>query len=381
MRTLRPSPSFAALSFLLMAFAGLTACSKKSDTAAAPLVVRDVQLTPVRIEQLPDTVDAVGTVQASESATLSSQVMGTVASVTAREGDRVRAGQSLISIDAAQLRSETERAQASAGTAAQAIAAAESDASLAASTLKRYAALKEQKSVSPQEFDEVQAKSQAAAAHLEMVRSQQREAMAAESTARTMQGYTRIHAPFDGVVTERRVDPGALATPGSPLLTIEKSGVLRLEVSVDESLLQTVRLGEMVPVRIDALRIDALGGSSVNGKVSQIVPAADPGSRSFVVKIDLPSEAGLRSGMFGRAEFAHGSKAVMLVPATSVVTHGSLQSVYVVGPNQVVEARYISVGAGHGKDLEVLSGLSSGEMVVNAPAERDLAGKRVEAKQ
>ena len=374
MSALRSSFSFAALSLTLIAGADLTACSKKPEAATEPVVVRDAQVTQLKNSQAPDTVDAVGTVQATESATLSSQVMGTVASVTVREGDRVRAGQSLISIDAAQLRSETERAQASVGATAQAIVAAESDAGLAASTLKRYRTLKEQKSVSPQEFDEVQAKSRAASAHLEMARSQQHEAMAAVSTARTMQGYTRIHAPFNGVVTERKVDPGAMATPGSPLLTIEKSGALRLEVSVDESLLQTVRIGVKIPVTIDAL-----GGSSIDGKVSQILPAADPGSRSFVVKIDLPSEAGLRSGMFGRAQLAHGSKTVLLVPFASVVTHGSLHSVYVVGPNQIVESRYVTIGTAHGSDVEVLSGLSPGEVVVKTPGDRELAGKRFEA--
>ena len=190
----------------------------------------------------------VGTVRAAESATLSSQVMGTVTSIAVREGDHVRAGQTLLSIDAAQLASQTDRAHASVVAMGQQVAAAESDAALAASTLKRFEMLKAQKSVSPQEFDEVESRSKAASARLAMVRSQEGEARAAESAARTMQGYTRIHAPFNGIVTERKVDPGAMATPGSPLLTIEKAGALRLEVSVDESLLSFVHAGASIPV-------------------------------------------------------------------------------------------------------------------------------------
>ena len=131
----------------------------------------------------------------AESATLSSQVMGTVASIAVREGDHVRAGQTLLTIDAAQLSSQADRAHASVVAMGQQIAAAESDAALAASTLKRFEMLKAQKSVSPQEFDEVQSRSQAASARLAMVRSQEGEAKAAEAAARTMQGYTRIHAP------------------------------------------------------------------------------------------------------------------------------------------------------------------------------------------
>jgi RND family efflux transporter MFP subunit len=373
MKNFRSYLPFAAV---LVAFAGLTACSKKTETAATPEVVRGIHVFQTANQKLPETVDTVGTVRAVESATLSSQVMGTIASIAVREGDHARAGQTLISIDAAQFASQADRAHASVLAVGQQIAAAESDAALAASTLKRYEMLKAQKSVSPQEFDEVQSRSQAASARLAMVRSQEGEARAAESAARTMQGYTRIHAPFDGIVTERKVDPGAMATPGSPLLTIEKAGPLRLEVSVDESLLSFVRKGASIPVMIDTL-----GREPLDGKVTQIVPAADPGSRSFLVKVDLPTAPGLHSGMFGHALLVRGSKDTLLIPRTAVIAHGSMQSVYAVGQNRIAELRYISVGNLHGNEIEVLSGLSAGETVVDAPGERELSGKRIEVQQ
>jgi RND family efflux transporter MFP subunit len=361
---------------ILAAFAGLTACSKKTEIATTPEVVRGVRVFQTTTQKLPETVDTVGTVRAVESAALSSQVMGTVASIAVREGDHVRAGQILLSIDAAQLASQVDRAHASVVAMGQQIASAESDAALAASTLKRFDMLKAQKSVSPQEFDEIQSRSQAASARLAMVRSQESEARAAEAAARTMLGYTRIRAPFDGVITERRVDPGVMATPGSPLLTIEKAGALRLEVSVDESLLSLVRAGASIPVTIDTL-----GSEPMNGRVTQIVPAADPVSRSFLVKIDLPVVPGLHSGMFGHALLLRGSKDTLLIPRTAVIVHGSMQGVYVVGQNQILELRYISAGNLHGNDMEVLSGLSAGETVVDSPGDRELGGKRIEVQQ
>lgn len=360
----------------LAAFAGLTACSKKAETSVTPEVVRGVRVFQTTNQRLPETVDTVGTVRARESATLSSQVMGTVTSIAVREGDHVRAGQVLLSIDAAQLSSQADRAHASFVAMGQQVAAAESDAALAASTLRRFEMLKAQKSVSPQEFDEVESRSKAASARLAMVRSQEGEARAAESAARTMQGYTRIRAPFDGIVTERKVDPGAMATPGSPLLMIEKAGALRLEVSVDESLLSFVHAGASIPVVIDTL-----SSQTVAGKVTQIVPAADPGSRSFLVKIDLPTAPGLHSGMYGHAQLLKGSKDVLVIPRTAVIAHGSMQSVYVVGQNHIAELRYISVGNPHGNEVEVLSGLSAGETVIDSPGERELSGKRIEAQQ
>ena len=126
--------------------------------------------------------------------------------------------------------------------------------------------------------------------------------------------------------------------------------------------------------------IDTLGGQPVDGKVAQIVPAADPASRSFLVKIDLPSASGLHSGMFGHALLLRGSKDV-LIPRTAVIAHGSMQSVYVIGQNQIASLRYISAGNLHGNEIEVLSGLSAGETVVDSPGERELSGKRIEVQQ
>ncbi len=368
--------SYFSLAVVLLTIAGMTACSKKTEISATPEVVRDVVVFQTANQKLPETVDAVGTVRAVESATLSSQVMGTITSITVREGDHVRAGETLISIDAAQLASQVERAHASVLAMGQQIAAAESDAALAASTLKRFEMLKEQKSISPQEFDEVQSRAQAASARLAMVRSQEGEAKAAEAAARTMQGYTRIHAPFDGVVTERKADPGVMATPGSPLLTIEKAGALRLEISVDESLLPLVHAGASIPVRIDTL-----GSEPADGKVTEIVPAANPGSRSFTVKISLPAVPGLHSGMYGHALLQRGTKDVLIIPRSAVTVHGSMQCVYVIGQNHIAQLRYISVGNPSGNEIEVLSGLSAGETVIDSSGERELSGKRIEVQQ
>jgi RND family efflux transporter MFP subunit len=373
MKNIRPFVFFAVV---LAAFAGLTACSKKAEPSATPELVGGVHVFQTTMQKLPETVNLVGTVRASESATVSAQVMGTVTNIAVREGDHVRAGQVLLAINAAQLASEADRAHAAVVAVKQQVAAAQSDAALAASTLQRFEMLKAQKSVSPQEFDEVQSRSQAASARLAMVRAQEGEAKAAEAAARTMQGYMRVHAPFDGIVTERKVDPGAMATPGSPLLTVERAGPLRLEIPVDESLLPSVRAGASIVVVIDAP-----GGSPVAGKIAQIVPAADPASRSFLVKIDLPATPGLHSGMSGHAMLEHGTRDVLMISRSAIVTHGSMQSVYVVGQDQIAAVRYISTGNVHGDEAEVLSGLSAGESVVSSPAERDLGGKRIEVQQ
>ncbi len=362
------------LAALLAGVALATACSSEKKPAVATAeTVRDVAVVPVQPATVPDRFEAVGTVHASEMAQLAAQIMGNVVSVNVHEGDRVRRGQVLVVLDESQPRAGLERATAAVQAADHESVAAEADYTLAAATMKRYQELFEKKSVSPQEFDEVKARFQAASARRDGAHAAQAEAKAAQAQARTVLEYTRIRAPFDGVVTEKRVDPGALAAPGMPLLTVEGAGRFRLEATVDESNLRAVHEGGAVPVRIDAL-----GDNQWQAKVVQIVPAADPGSRSFVVKLELPANPSLRSGLFGRAYFSRGERQSLLVPQAAVVNRGQLQAVYVLGQDKVADLRYITLGARDGDSVEVLSGLQAGDRLVANPAGRELGGKRVE---
>jgi RND family efflux transporter MFP subunit len=352
---------------------GFSACgAEKKAATAAPEVIRDVAVLDVRLTPVPDVFEAVGTVRAAQSAQLAAQVMGNIIAVNVREGDLVKRGQVLAVIDDAQPRAGVERAQAMVSAADHEAAAAESEQTLAAATLKRYQDLFEKKAVSPQEFDEVKARFQAASARQEMARSGRAQAKAALAQAQTMLSFTRIQAPFDGVITEKRVEPGALAAPGMPLLVIEGSGRFRLEAAVDESNLRYVKAGETVAVRIDSLAAEQL-----QGKIAQIVPAADPASRSFIVKVELPAAAQLRSGVFGRAYFVRGKREALVIPNTAIVDRGQLRGVYVVGGDHMATLRYVTVGKPSGDRVEVLSGLQPGERLVAAPGAQDLSGKIV----
>lgn len=194
--------------------------------------------------------------------------------------------------------------------------------------------------------------------------------------AGTGAGYTRIRAPFAGLVTARQVDPGTLARPGTPLLELEKAGALQLYTSVDESLLAFLQKGMVV-----AVEISALSSRLLHGRVAEIVPTADPASRRFPVKIDLPATAGLRSGMFGKARIGSGRHPALVIPQTALVTHGSLNGVWVLDEYHTASLRYVKLGVKNDAEVEVLWGLSNGEMVVLSPGDRELAGKQVEVRQ
>lgn len=360
--------------FVAVLAGGLAGCSSGGrPVPPAPPVVRDLALEAVQPVTVPDWGETVGTVRAVETAQLASQIVANVREVRVREGARVHHGETLIVLDNAQPEAAMQSAQARLNAAEQGVAAAESDATLAASTLKRYQGLYEKKSVSPHEMDQVEAQAKAAVARRDMSLAERAQAQAMLAEARTAEGYTRIRAPFDGVVTARYVDPGALATAGTPLLTIEDTRRFRLEVTVDESQIGDVKLGESAPVQLDAF-----SGETMTGKVVQIVPAADPASRSFLVKLELPTEGRLRSGLFGRARFAHGTRKALMLSKTAVIDRGQLQAVYVAGQNNVLDLRYVTLGKPEAQRVEILSGLQPGERVVTAPGDQELAGKRVE---
>lgn len=362
-----------ASTFLSLTFVG---CSRERHSLdAAPQIVSNVSVVSAQTAHIPDELEAVGTLRAAETSQLAAQMMGNIVEIRVREGDHVQRGQVLAVIDDAQPRAALDRATAADLAAQQEVSSADSDFALAESTFKRYQRLYDRKSVSPQEFDEIKAHYQAAQARREMARAGQAQSKAALQQARTALGYTHILSPFDGLVTEKRADAGTLASPGMPIFTVEDLRRYRLEAAVNESDLQYVHHGQQLSVSIDAL-----GDRKLKGKVIEIVPAADPESRSFLVKVELPSDPALRSGLFGRAQFTRGERTGLLIPRTAIVERGQLQGIYVLDQNRIAGLRYITLGKPSRQQVEVLAGLQSGEMLVSDPGSQELSGKKIEAR-
>ena len=356
---------------LLIAPVLLAGCSQSTPAPSAPPPTVQAQLVHSQAAQTPQSIAATGTLHAKETATISAQVPATIQRVLVQPGDHVRAGQLLISLSAASQQAALNEATQAAAAAHMQQLAAQSDATLAAQTLARYRILQQQKSVSPQEFDEVEKRAQAAQLRLESFQAQSQQAQAAVSGARAQLAYTTLRAPFSGVVTARLADPGTLAAPGVPLLQLDRDGPLQVYTTVDESLIGSIQLGMHGPVSVDS-------AGNLTGIVAQIVPAADPASRSFLVKLDLPRARNLRAGMFATVQFPGAPRSMILVPQSAVVLRGSLDCVYALDPHGIAQLRYVTLGNRHGDQVEVLSGVAAGETLVNNPGDRDLAGKRIE---
>jgi len=367
----------------------LTSCgsepARRAAQPQAPAVA--VQVASVTTQDWPTSYEATGTVRARTTATISSKVMGYVQQVSVQVGDRVRHGQALITLDARDLDVSLRRAEAGRAEVESAIpelenatAAAKANLDLAQTTFQRMQELAAKKSISNQELDEASARLKAAQANYEMMRS--RRAQVSSKTAVVeqevraagiMRDYARLGAPFSGVVITRTVEPGNLATPGSPLLTIEQDGLYRLEASVDESKLASVRVGQAVEAVLEADR-------KLSARVSEIVPSVDAASRSYIVKLDLPAAPRLRTGMFGRAIFPLGMQKVVAVPLAALTERGQLQSVFV-AEDGVAHTRLVTTGRRTKDAAEVLSGLNAGEKVVLPVPVGLQDGARVEVRQ
>ena len=260
-------------------------------------------------------------------------------------GQRVKAGEMVARLDVAEINARLEQAEAS-------LEQAERD-------WKRVSALFEQQAVTRAEYDAAQ--------------SRNRVAKGAEAEARAMMSYVEIVAPFDGVVTKKWAEVGDLAAPGKPLISIEDPSALQLEADVPQSIASRVQSDALLTVRVDGVSGD------LTGKVSEIAPAADSVSRTFRVKVDLSEQPGLSSGQFGRIFVPVGESNSLRVPGSAVVQRGQLEIVFVV-ENQRAQLHLVKTGKRIGDEMEILSGLHAGDVVVIDGASQLTDRQTVEAK-
>jgi len=314
---------------------------------------------------------AVGTVESRLRVQVAAQVTARVLEVRVRVGATVKAGDLLIVLDErelaarlAQAREGLSAAQADRERARQSLARAEAVLHNAEASYARVRQLFQSGSATQEELDQVETGRRSAQAGVDdaqaaieaaAARIDQMEQVVAEAKVALEHG--RIAAPVDGVVAARRVEPGDLALPGKPLLDVLDPRALRLLAQVREGLIERVERGATLPVVLPAL------GRTVSGTVSEVIPSADPLSRTFRVRVDFEWFPGVYPGMFGRLRVPVGEREIVALPAAAVVRVGQLETVTVAVDDRW-ERRLVTTGlALDDGRLEVLSGLSGGETV------------------
>lgn len=368
---------FATAGAVALIAAALTAapgCGKKTEKGSLPAprpAVAGVETTIVAVEQLKRFVDLVGTVRARTVAFVAPQSMGRILSMPVSEGMRVAAGATIATIDDASLRAQLAsvqgavvEAQSAKEETERAIAQAQAGRELAEKTHARYAKLFEGKVITPQEFDEVETRRTLAVKDHERAIERRAQVAAkidqAKGQVRSVEaqlGWSRVTAPFAGVVVEKKADAGGMAMPGMPLVLLEDTRSYRIEAAVPETQLASVRVGTRVEVTLDSAP-----GKTYAAIVSEIVPSVDQGSRTFTVKAAL-SAPDLRSGLFGRVRVPAGKAPAVTVPRAAVVSRGGFDALFVVTSDNVARLAMVKTGAAYGDRVEILSGVDAGARV------------------
>ncbi len=240
--------------------------------------VTGVTLASVPLQEVESYYETAGTTRAKTTSVLASRTMGTVQSIDVKEGDRVRPGQVLVVLDDRDATQRVAAAESGYKEALKALDEAGQNRSLADVTYKRYRNLSDEKVISQQEMDQVETQKKVADAGYERVGEMVNRARAQLEEARINKGFARITAPHEGIITEKRIDQGSLATPGTPLLVLEETSLFKVDAYVDERLAGKIKIGMPVTVLL------AGEGRPIVGTIGEIVPAVDPQPGPFPSK-------------------------------------------------------------------------------------------------
>ncbi len=291
-----------------------------------------------------------GEITARQTASISTRMMGYVNKIHVKPGDKVSAGQLLVSISSDEIQAQKAQIQAM-------ITEAEAAAKNAGRDYTRFKTLREQNSVSDKELENVALQNTSMQAKVQMAHQQMNEVNA-------MLAYTNIRAPFSGTVTQKLMDEGSMANPGMPILMMEQSGELQIIASVPESYIQYVKVGDTATIEVKSL------GTTISGKVSELSPSAYRTGGQYAMKlaIDTKDEKNIHSGMYVNILIPNKIKeditSKIMIDKNSVVYRDQLTGVYIVDDKNQANLRWVRLGKTIGNQIEILSGLSKNDKVV-----------------
>jgi RND family efflux transporter MFP subunit len=326
------------LLLLSPAFAVTTAPASPDKSAAV-----SVSVATAMEQEIPVLNEIVGTLQAAERAAIAAKITGVITRIPVVLGSAVKKGDLLVAISAEEIAARLHVAEAQ-------LAQAKRNLDREQNLFRKNAATEETVK-STNEFYAI--------------------ALAKKHEAQTMQGYTTITAPFDGVVTRKNANNGDLASPGTVLLRIENNQKLEVATAVPESLILNIHAGDTLSVMVPA------AAALVEGTVTEIAPAADPNSRTTPVILALPFHPNLRTGQFARVLLPGKDKKALLIPTTALVPSGQMDRVFVV-ENSRACLRLVRTGLSHNSMTEILTGLNPGETVITTNNQRLVNGQNLQ---
>lgn len=324
-------------------------CEREAKVYDANPAVHDVSLGKIERENVARDIRLPGSVIVDERIQISSRITAYVKEIHVKEGQTVNSGDTLAILDGADIEGAIREARAAYGKATAAMEKAKMD-------LKRYQNLFEKGSATDNEL-------RVAQLQYEIAKGNIAAANAGNQTAKSQRRYVTIKSPVSGIVVERAKQPGDLATPGAPLVTIEARNQLLFETYISEYQVQQVTAGMDATVIIDAIE-----KKTFPAKVLRIVPSGDPVTRRYLVKLSLDDGTGLLPGMFGRVSLPFSEESILALPKKAIVERGGLRGTFVVSPDNFARFRWLRFGREWQDRVEVTAGLDvNTAFVLNAP--------------
>ena len=325
-----------------LAVLGLVACGHKVEKREPG---PPVQVTVVQAAEraLPPAEEHVGNIRSQQAVVVSTKMMGRVVRFYVDEGQAVSKGQPLVEVDASEAQSAYSQSKAGVDAADVAVRNMERDR-------ERFQRLYEQKAVTQHQLEQVEM-------GLAAARAQKAQAEANLKMSGTLLSYGKILAPDAGIVTKKWMDAGNMAFPGAPILTVENPKDLEISVSVPEEKARLLAAGQTAQVTVDSL------GETLPLSVTAVVAAADPLSRTSIVKLSVPDGSGFSPGQFARVRFDALATKGLAVPDGAVLTQGQMDGVFVADQG-IARLRWVHLGVRGGGSIQVTSGLKAGEQVI-----------------
>jgi len=317
---------------ILVTTAMLTACSNEPEGDAGQNVGIHVPLITLQAEDVAEHTISSGNVTSDKRISIASRLSGYIGNIAVREGDRVRQGDALFRVDPVDVMQSVNQARADLGNA-------EVD-------LRRYQSLLKENAVSKQQFDQIKLRYTLAKSKLTQAENQLQ--------------YAEVKAPVDGTVVKKLLNSGDLASPGAIVLILENSQQLSVETHVSERFIAAIHEGDEASMELASLH------QPLKAVIRQVVPAADPLTHQFLVKLSLPVKPEILPGMFAEVRFTIGSRKALLLPATAIIQRHGLHGVYLVDADNILHYRLIRPGREIDGRVEALAGLSDGDRIATS---------------
>ncbi|HID36331.1 MAG TPA: efflux RND transporter periplasmic adaptor subunit [Ghiorsea sp.] len=327
MNTLNKKTTIAAM---LLASLSLAACTDDDAYQTAAVQTTQAQAMTVQAQQVPEYYTTSGSVASDHKVSISAQTSGYIKVMNVREGDKVKAGQVLVQIDPTD--------------AKQAYLQAKADLKDAKADLQRFQELLAAGAIGSQKVDKAKLRYDVATSNV--------------ARAKNQLSYAEVRSPVDGVIVEKRLSVGDLASPGAPILSIEDPNSLLVATYVTENFISKIHEGDTVDITIASLH------KTFAGTVRQVVQAADAVSHQFLVKVALKTDIDIHPGMFAQAGFRVGEREAILIPQDVMQSRSGLHAVYVLDGQGIAQYRLIRLGQTHGDSVEVVAGLQAGDTIV-----------------